>query len=283
MPPLPREYRLQFPGATQQLLSDAQRDHRCCDGAPRRYARSKRVCCSSGDALGSAGPSSRNAATRGARFIAARRPTNAARQPRRTAANPRTCVPPRAARSARAGTTSAAARSAAAPMSTALLKRPASVAGKTRNSAGANVAVRSSSALGASVRCPLDVPSAAGSACAKNRSLESGRGQQRKGIVRVLHQGKDQLRRRQVLRQPNCCAGKCCRDESGLRVGRGPERQVCCPNARVATGRQTGCCPIGTIADGAQCCPRKVPDCCGDDLAPLCRKGQLCVKAFVSP
>jgi hypothetical protein len=41
--------------------------------------------------------------------------------------------------------------------------------------------------------------------------------------------------------------------------------------------RVSVCCPRGTVATGAGCCPTGSPDCCPPDDGVRCRPGMVCV------
>ena len=81
----------------------------------------------------------------------------------------------------------------------------------------------------------------------------------------------------------DCCGKTCCKGDAVCVNGK------CCPAGRgFGSGKDARCCPPGTVPGGgagqAECCPPNDPNCCGgnpgdggNEVAPLCRKGQTCV------
>jgi hypothetical protein len=78
-----------------------------------------------------------------------------------------------------------------------------------------------------------------------------------------------------------CCGEACCNGAGETCVG-GTSGRLCCPRSRVSgSGASASCCPAGTVATDAGCCPPSNPTCCDSfttsGLACLGRH-QVCVR-----
>ena len=78
------------------------------------------------------------------------------------------------------------------------------------------------------------------------------------------------------LKNEHCCGDRCC--SNVLVCGRRKGENVCCQTSRLL--RSGFCCPVGTVPSLGGCCPPSKPGCCSDEVvAPLPRKGYVCVNS----